>query len=234
MSQVKFIVCLTAWACAMPAFAKGMQDLAQTEGKTESATEPAAEPAEAAKTNEPADAETTDDEAKELPQTAASKALADRLSIRTGLGLGSIQADGENWRSLGMGELGVGFALSKMAGLNVAMTFRYVPADVRPQLDEQSYVGVVEAYHFGATVRHPGIVSGNAFASAELGLMSIHLHDSDPVPNEDDPPTSGFNVTLGGGIDWAVLDKVRAGPTVYVGFGSFSTLQVGGSAAFVF
>ncbi len=232
MSQGKIIVCLIAWASTMPALAKGMQDLAQTEGKSEPAAEPVADSAATKIPDEATDA--TGEEVKELPQTAASKALADRLSIRTGLGLGSIQADGENWRSLGMGELGIGFAMSPIAGMNWAMTFRYVPADVRPQLDEQSFVGVVEAYHVGATVRHPSIVAGNAFASAELGLMSIHLRDSDPIPNEDDPPTTGFNVTLGGGIDWAILDKVRAGPAVHVGFGSFSTMQIGGSAAFVF
>ncbi len=168
--------------------------------------------------------------------SAASKAISDRLTLTTGLGLINASASTGKWFSRGGAELGAYYelALARTPSFAVSAGMRYVAFDVTVEDALQSYRGVVEGYYLGTIARFSRQNRLSFVGVGELGWMSVHLNSLNRLPPDDKLNAAGVNVSLGGGMDWQLQPKLYAGPRLMLGFGRLQTIQVSGNATLVF
>jgi hypothetical protein len=165
-------------------------------------------------------------------RSAASKAIEDKLVLGTGLGWISLSGEGGNWNAGFHSQLFMTYALPvNVAGFALAGSFRYLPLDVTPKIDKNSYRGVVEGLMFGAEGRMKVTAPTNMayVATAELGYMKTSLDPSDDLAKISSHGKSGVSLAVGGGADWTFLGKLAGGPRVRLGFGSYSMFEVSGA-----
>ena len=178
--------------------------------------------------------EPTDETPKAIAhRSRLSKVLEDKLSITTGFSLGSVKQDGNDWGAFGQGGIGLLWNMRKLRGFQVGLTARYSPSDIRPTIENQAYKGVLEAFYFGSRLskQNKKMVW---FADAEIGLMVPMLQDADGITDPEKKAEAGIDISIGGGLNFPAFKKVTFGPVAHIGFGSFSTMQLGAQAQFSF
>lgn len=186
-----------------------------------------------------ADPTVTEKPAEDMVKSKLSKLIADKLFIGTSFGFAYVQDGSTNWRASGSSDVMLAYKLGlKVVGGDLAATFRYVPMDVAPHFDEETpaeaYSGVVESYLFGSEWTLPVGTGLTAAASAELGVVVIHLDDIVGLVDEEKPEDTGFALVLGGGVDWMLMEKLFLGTRLRLGAGSLTSLQLSGNVTFAF
>lgn len=233
---VSFAVLSPTWG-----FAKGVGDLkpkSDDAGKVE--PEAAAAPeAEAEDASPPVEPSTTPQEAAPEPPSALSLALADKLTLGTGLALVVASPPSGTLATRGAGEFFLRYVLPAniLSGLDLLGSFRYLPISGVAVVDGQSFRTSYEALNFGAVGRYrlQGVAADPALlASFEVGYVLVHAASLDGLELASDASENGVAVTVGTGADWMVLPKFLLGPRLYFGFGRLSVVQVSGAAGFVF
>lgn len=212
------------------ATAKGLEELSQNNPETAAPAE--ADPDAAA---EPA-AETA---ATATAPSAMSQSLAEKLFVATSFGWVSTSKSEGNWKTVGgMSDFLVGYVLPVDLGaaMKLSGTYRYAPVAVTGDEDDRSYRGVWESHYFGTLLHYTVNDKVRAVGTGELGFTKVSLNSTDGIPAEDKHAKSGGAVVLGGGADWKMLETnaFTVGPRLYAGFGSFTTIQLGASASFLF
>ena len=173
------------------------------------------------------------------PDNGSGPLLSNRLFASTGLGIAQLKKDSDDWRAGGFGELQLSFDSGfAILGMQVLATIRYLPLDVSPNISQggfrQEYTGVVEFWLLGAELRTASEANVQLVISTELGLSLVHLVDQVEFDAGDQMDHSGMAFAVGGGVDFAVQDKITAGPRLQIGFGSFSRIQLGAHLTFAF
>ena len=170
-----------------------------------------------------------------IEKSELSKSLEGKLTFSTGIGYNDVSGSAGEWTSGLGGDFGISYLFSEsfIAGGKGYATFRYAPMDVIVVDGEQSYEGIIEAHHFGVSW---GKAMGEMemLASAELGLTFTSLHTIDNTEKKASLEDGMVNVTLGGGADWQIFDKVKGGPRVYLGSGASTVFSLGGNVSFQF
>lgn len=209
-----------------------LADITEGRGQDQLTPDVSEESSPQAENNEEADAPPT--EASNAARSEFSKSLEKKLSIGSGVGYTSLSgADG--WTAGMTGDFRIGYIVSSnfLANGSASITYRYLPLDVTVQTDNQSYQGVIESHYFGGTwtKQTEGV---EIIASGEVGLVDISLSSTDGQTENESLEDGTFSVALGGGANWTILDKVKAGPRAYIGFGAKSYFQLGGTISFLF
>jgi hypothetical protein len=194
-------------------------------------------PVEEAPTTESKEVKSSSSEVKPdaniaVSRSASSKAIEDKLVLGTGLGWISLSGQGGNWAAGFHNQLFMTYALPvNVAGFALAGSFRYLPMDVTPKIDNNSYRGVVEGLMFGAEGRMKVTVPTNMtyVATAELGFMKTSLDPADDLAKVSSHGKSGVSLAVGGGADWTFLSMLAGGPRVRLGFGSYSMVEISGA-----
>lgn len=191
--------------------------------------------------NAPAAGEGTGDAAATaaapMEQSAASKAIAQKLWLATTFGWAHVSSSKGEWKGSGMTDIAVGYkVLPLAANMSVDATYRYAPIAVSGQVDDRSYRGVWDCHYLGGRFNYKMSDSLSAVGTAEAGYVLVYLRPTDGLDQESKHEENGFSMVVGGGADWHLLEKgaVSAGPRLNVGFGSVTTIQVAGAATFVF
>lgn len=179
--------------------------------------------------------------ANPLQSTVASSADAPSRAyqIATSFGWAVLNKDSSSWRANGVSDVTISYRLPmKPIGDSIYATFRYAPMAVAPEIKSAgttyAYTGVAEAYNFGGTVNFKIRERLLACGTAELGLIRATLTDAMDIPGHIAPEESGVNLTVGGGADWQVLPGFDVGPRAYLGFGTFTSFQLGATGTFSF
>jgi opacity protein-like surface antigen len=198
------------------------------------------EPGEPAPTEEPAAAESTAEEtvAAEVtpppPPSETSKAIANKLFLTTGFGFSTLAGESGEYAAGGAADVVVGYVLDmQIMGFNMAVTYRYQPIDFTLDVDNRSYRGVIEGHHFGSNY----FLKRDALTYvvvSELGVMRPSVLPLDGLDSDDGVEKMGVNVTVGGGVDYQVMDKVSVGGRLMVGSGTFTVVQLATAASFMF
>jgi hypothetical protein len=164
--------------------------------------------------------------------------MSEKLYMATSFGWVKASKSTGEWKSSGMSDFTIGYKLPVSFGEQMAMaaTYRYAPIAVSGEEDKHMYRGVWEQHLVGARGVYKVSPTLNAVGSAELGYVVAYLNPVDDLPSTDKHETNGGNFTVGGGCDWALVEKgaFAVGPRLYAGFGSFSTFQLSAAASFVF
>lgn len=177
--------------------------------------------------------------AQEAPmeKSALSKSLENKLYIASGAGLSTLDGSKGDWSTRGSGDFSIGYrAMDNLMGrFSLNGTFRYHPFDVVVSSDTRSSRGIVEIYYFGAE----GIMAlGGGLevvGTGELGLVSVSLKSVDGYEEDPSLEDGSAILTIGGGADMNIIEgKVKAGPRMYIGAGSFQAITVGGVLKFIF
>lgn len=171
------------------------------------------------------------------PRSALSEKLNNKLALVAGASIGSFSSSKGDWASGGGGDMQLTWLradsfLGKPWPLH--LTFRYSPYDVTTEVDQQAYKGTVQGYNFGVMTYVPWKDKVNWVAQAELGYIYSNLSSTDLFTEKSSAETKGMEITLTGGADWTMLEKLRVGPRLGIGMGAFSMVRLGASAAFVF
>ena len=170
-------------------------------------------------------------------KSAASKAIADKLSLATSFGWVHASRSTGTWSSNGVADLTVAYKilpLGKSAGL--AVTYRYVPIDVSGTNGDRSYRGVWEGHYVGARYNTWISQRTNLIGTGEVGLVRSHMDAVDGLPAESSVDQGGAAVALGGGVDYMISEKwaFAVGPRLYVAFGTVTSYQLTVGATFQF
>ena len=137
-----------------------------------------------------------------------------------------------------MTDVTVGYKLPVILAANasLAATYRYAPIAVSGTEDGHSYRGVWETHYLGGRLTYPITSTLHAMATTELGYVRVGLEELDGLDADHKHERSGAALAVGGGADWAISDKFASagGPRVFVGYGSVTTVQIGGAFSFLF
>jgi hypothetical protein len=193
---------------------------------------------EAAAQEVPAEGEAAAEEAPAaaMPPSATSQTLANKLFMATSFGWAKTSRSEGDWRGSGVTDFLVGYMLPGEGQMKFAATYRYAPFAVVGEIDDRSYRGVWEAHYFGTNIHYMVNDKIRAVGAAELGYVMVSLNAVDGEAGEEKHAESGASVSLGGGADWKLGDTFAftAGPRLNAGFGSFTTIQLGAAASFLF
>lgn len=217
---------------AQGSFAAGLDDLADQNPETK------AEGAEAGPQSEAA----TESSA---PSTAAVNTapvsyagpLHQKLGFATSFGWIKASKSKGNWRGNGISDLAIGYRFLDISPvLSLTGTYRYAPINVVGEQDDQSYRGVWEAHYLGSKADYKLNTKTTLTGGMEVGYVLTYLTPTDGLETEKKHEENGVSVTIGGGSDFLISENgaFSAGPRLYVGFGSISTIQLGASAGFMF
>lgn len=168
------------------------------------------------------------------PPSQMSMALASRVFLGTGFGFTTLSGDKGDWAAGGSSEIVAGYLTdAHVMGFRMGLTYRYQPIDFTVNRENRSYRGVVEGHHFGTKWLLP---QGELtyVAQSELGAMLCKVDPLDNMETEDELEGMGVNVTIGGGVDYQLFEKVQVGGRIMVGVGTFSVVQLATSASFMF
>jgi hypothetical protein len=163
--------------------------------------------------------------------------LHQKLSFATSFGWVSASRSKGDWSGNGMSDLSVGFRYMTLnPTLSLVGTYRYAPINVVGEEDGHSYRGVWEAHYLGTRADYKLNPKTTLTGGLEAGYVLVYLLPVDGQETEKKHENNGVSITLGGGADFMLSENwaFSAGPRVYAGFGSFTTIQVGASAGFMF
>lgn len=197
---------------------------------------PAKVKSEKGKATEKAKEETkAKEEAKKKEPSKTSKALADKLLIGTSFGWMRVSHSEGDWHASGATDVRASYyILSLMKDkLKLFGSFRYLPADVVVKNKGQEFRGVLESYLFGGYANYL-YRSVNFTGGAELAFSTSSLKALDSYVNELDLTQSGASFVIHGGAQWTLKEKVEIGPTVALGFGTFTSTQLAANVNFKF
>jgi hypothetical protein len=242
----KFIVvaAFSTLLFSVSGISKGLDELKPGEEKpsAEDAKEDAGNAATDAAADAKDDVENPTTEGGEKPvqvveKSALSKKIENKLEIGSGIALVlSFSGPKGEFNAGASADLSISYNLSRpVAGFDTYATFRYAPIDVTATYNNKSYRGIIESYNFGGMGKK--VVKGNmtAIATAELAYMVVWMDGIDNFPHDDSIEKNGVNVVFGGGVDWDFHEKkMHLGPRLYAGGGSFTQVQLGAQASFVF
>jgi opacity protein-like surface antigen len=207
------------------ASAKGLEDLSGQNPELKAEEEPAETPVK------------TDTAVVNQEPVSYAGPLHQKLSFATSFGWVSASRSKGDWRGNGISDFTVGYRfLDLNAALSLAGTYRYAPINVVGEEDDHSYRGIWEAHYFGMKADYKLNPKTNLTGGMELGYVLVYLTSTDGLETEKKHEENGVSVTLGGGADFMISENwaFSAGPRLYAGFGSFTTIQVGASAGFMF
>ncbi len=216
---------------AGPAFAKGLDELSQGNPDSDAAKEEGADGKAGGEGGESAaKAETP------MVKSASSKAISDKLFMGTSFGWVKAAKSGGTWQGSGMSDLTIGYKVANLSSvMSLAATYRYAPVAVSGTEDDQSYRGVWESHFFGGKLNYSLGSTLSAVGSAELGYVQVHVKPTDGLVETAKASKGGGQLALGGGADWQMIDKAcTVGPRLYLGVGSFTTVQIAGAIGFMF
>lgn len=176
---------------------------------------------------------------KKPEPSKASLFLQDRLFVTAGSGLSHLKKGSDNWRSGGFGELKFAFdSQIPVLGFRSLGTIRYLPMDVAPNVlidgIHHEYTGVAEFWLLGGEFRRMYTPELYIIGTAELGMGLVHLKDQVGFHEDSPPDQSGVVFIIGGGVDFAVKDKILFGPRLNLGMGSFTQIQLSAHLTFAF
>ena len=238
-------VIVSAICCAGLSFAKGMNEIKpdpesnaeetqekDQDGKAEPIPAPLPEVDDAAVDD---DASAVEKATAPIVRSEISKKISEKLFITTALGVGSLSKGGEQWGSGLNTQILIGYYLPfDIAGFPISAHYRYMAFDVTHEYKDHSYRGVVESHMFGASGWLRLGESMVVLAGAELGMFLAHNRTLDQYPKDKAVDDSGFGLALFGGTNWRFLEKIDLGPRLRVAFGSFTQVEIGGAASFIF
>ncbi len=161
--------------------------------------------------------------------------LTGKLFMGTSFGWARLFGDGGSWNARGASDILVGYLLPgvSMLGMSWWSALRYVPYSVTVMSDKNksSYRGVVESYGLGMS-GHKALKGKMSYhIGTELLTTFTALSQTSDIDFDTDLEGVGFLLALSGGIDWTFAEKIKFGPKLIVGFGSFRTVQFGGSVS---
>ena len=237
--RIFYLWVLALSVSSSPSLGKGLNDLTPPPPPSENPEQDLAPPSVPGAEIDNADPTISEKPAEDMVRSELSKQIADKLLIGTSYGFAFLQDGSTNWRASGSSDVTVTYKLGmKVAGGDLAGTFRYAPMDVAPHLDDktpsEAYTGVVETYLFGAEWHLPLADKLTAVAAGELGLIVVHLDDLIGLADSKAPDDSGAALVLGGGVDWAAMEKFFLGARLRLGVGTLSSLQLSGNVTFAF
>lgn len=229
MNKILMASLATLAFSASAVYGKGLETLSNSNPETE-------QKAEAGKDAKPADGAAAAS-TEPMVQSAASKAIAQKLWIATSFGWVKVSRSEGDWNGSGMTDVAIGYKLMPI-GTNMSIdgTYRYAPVAISGEIDDRSYRGVWETHYFGGRFKYNVSQSLTALGTAEAGYVLVYLRPTDNLEQEAKYEENGFSMVVGGGADWHLLENgaFSAGPRLNLGFGSVTTIQVAGAATFLF
>lgn len=215
---------------AQSSFAAGLNDLADQNPETK-AEESEVDSEPATESGSPSTA------AVNTAPVSYAGPLHQKLGIATSFGWIKASKSKGNWRGNGISDLAIGYRFLDISPvLSITGTYRYAPINVVGEEDDQSYRGVWETHYLGTKADYKMNTKTNLTGGMEVGYVLTYLTPTDGLEAEKKHEENGVSVTIGGGSDFLISENgaFSAGPRLYIGFGSISTIQLGASAGFMF
>lgn len=211
--------------------------------KKKSKKKPASEPVETqddetqSSTVPPKPEETDSDKKTEAPivRSATSIALDERLSLGTAIGWAYVKPSAGTWSGLGTSTLSGSWRKSPKPDGSLFITGRYTPYSGVWRLNDRDYDTTIHGGFIGASWLLPFAPGKSEIkAGVELGYLMVYAIPQDGA--EVDGKAKGGKVAGGFSteINWTFLSKLKIGPVIRVGAGSFSSVFVGAAANYVF
>lgn len=170
-------------------------------------------------------------------QSQASKAIENRLSLATSLGWALVTPAKGSWIGVGASDVSARWRESIHGDGKAFITVRYAPVAGVWKVDDRDYDTSLHGIYGGVEYQKPVefLAAPTIKAGVELGYMLVYARPQDEAEAADDVKGGKFNLTVGGGADWDILDgKVKVGPFARLHLLGFTIVNVGGSVNFVF
>ena len=164
-----------------------------------------------------------------------SRVLSGKVTLVTSVGWAKVSQSGGAWKSSGFSDFGLNYQVSSInEAMKLSISYRYSPVGVSGLVNGHSYRGVWETHNLGGQVRLKTAPKTIALAAAELGYLKSHLRPTDGLSPEGTASKGGAVLSLGGGMDYFILNRSEftIGPRLYFGLGAARQLQL--SVAFGF
>lgn len=170
-------------------------------------------------------------------KSATSKSLEDRLSLGLSYGIVTVpNAKVGEVNAFGGSDVFLQWRVYKSSEgtRSSRVTLRYLPIDSEATIAGQSYHAIIEAYYGGWTYEWLVSQSLSVFAGIELGYLQVNMESEDRFPVSDASEANEFAYGLTTGLDWLVMQKLKLGPKINVGFGSYQIAQYAGAVSLLF
>lgn len=230
------VLILTLALFSYSAMGKGLEKLTpevKPENTKETATDASVKETDPTKKGKPEEKQ----EAVKVEPTELSKSLVDRLFLSSSIGFVKLTKSGGEWSGSNAADFAIGYMFDHekiIPKAKLFATYRYVPMDVVIKANGHSYRGVLQTQNFGVmgVLKYKEGIS--AIGLAELGYATAQANPVDDSQKDKDLEKGGLNLTLGGGADWSFWEKFKVGPRVYIGFGTFQSIQLNANLSLYF
>lgn len=153
--------------------------------------------------------------------------------LGTSLAWTSLSSDKGGWYSSMASDLIAGFRYAKLLNDRLWLygTIRYLPVDVVVKHNSQEYRGIVESYLFGTQANYR-YKKANFQAGLEVGPTNSTIYAIESYTKDNSLEKDGVNMTLSAGASWSLVEGFQLGTRVYVGGGTFSSIQAAANVSF--
>jgi hypothetical protein len=222
---------LSVWAS--PLEARGLDQLkpGKPESKSTEEAKPkasdAAEPVDAKKAKAKPKAKTQDKGDQKAKEDKPLPPPTDRFFMQTGLSWTNIDGDKGGWHSSVTSDVTGGMRFFEMwqDRLRLYGTLRYLPVDVVVKYQGFEYRGVVESYLGGVLASFRILDKLYVDGAFEAGLAKSALNPLEIATDDQSLESEGVQTTLSTGITWRLRERVRLGSRLFVGAGTFRSIQ---------
>ena len=167
--------------------------------------------------------------------SSLSLKLSEKMYLAMGLGFASIKGPKGEWSTLGNADALIAYQVTEFQEnlWQLFLSYRFAPYDVVVRKDHENYRGNIDTHNFGGEIRRK-MASLELHFGTELSAQIVHLKQTDQFKPKENLEKNGFALSLGGGVDWRILEKVLIGPRLHLGIGTYTVAQLLCNFGFVF
>lgn len=159
--------------------------------------------------------------------------IDDRFFLGTSLAWASLSADKGGWHAGFTSDLVAGYRVAKLMKNRLWLygTVRYLPIDVVVKYQSLQYRGIVENYLFGtlANYRQGKVIYQ---AGVELGVTNSKIYPLEFYEKDRSLEKSGVNLTISTGMTYSPWDGIHLGGRLFLGAGTFTSIQTAANVSF--